>query len=367
MSVTIRPYRRGGWEVDIRFTWPDGSEFRERRKAPVSTKNQARRWGRTREQFLLERGPKRGRKEVPTLAEFAPRFLEEYAEANRQKPSGIAAKETILRVHLEPPLGKKKLDAINNEDVQRVKWNLCDKAPKTVNNVLSVLNTLLKVAVAWEVIERMPCMIKLLPVPRTDASFHDFDEYERLVEAAKRTDERAYLIVLLGGEAGLRCGEMMALEGSDIDFSKRQLQVARSDWKGNVTTPKGGRPRRIPMTRRLTKALQAHRHLRGPLVMYQDDGSPLTQKVVRNLVQRAARRANVSNEGVHVLRHTFCSHLAMKGAPARAIQELAGHADLGTTQRYMHMSPAAVDSAIRLLEKPISVPTFGDIVETGST
>jgi len=101
--------------------------------------------------------------------------------------------------------------------------------------------------------------------------------------------------------------------------------------------------------------------------MYQDDGSPLTQKVVRNLVQRAARRANVSNEGVHVLRHTFCSHLAMKGAPARAIQELAGHADLGTTQRYMHMSPAAVDSAIRLLEKPISVPTFGDIVETGST
>ena len=101
--------------------------------------------------------------------------------------------------------------------------------------------------------------------------------------------------------------------------------------------------------------------------MYQDDGSPLTQKVVRNLVQRAARRANVSNEGVHVLRHTFCSHLAMKGAPAKAIQELAGHADLSTTLRYMHMSPAAVDSAIRLLEEPIPVPTFGDIVETGST
>ena len=40
----------------------------------------------------------------------------------------------------------------------------------------------------------------------------------------------------------------------------------------------------------------------------------------------------------------------MRGAPARAIQELAGHRDLGTTQRYMHLSPAALDSAIRLLE-----------------
>jgi site-specific recombinase XerC len=40
----------------------------------------------------------------------------------------------------------------------------------------------------------------------------------------------------------------------------------------------------------------------------------------------------------------------MKGAPARAIQELAGHSELGMTQRYMHLTPAAVDAAIRLLE-----------------
>ena len=54
--------------------------------------------------------------------------------------------------------------------------------------------------------------------------------------------------------------------------------------------------------------------------------------------------------GVHILRHTFCSHLAMRGASARAIQELAGHQDVATTQRYMHLSPAALDAAIRLLE-----------------
>ena len=67
-------------------------------------------------------------------------------------------------------------------------------------------------------------------------------------------------------------------------------------------------------------------------------------------MRRVARRAKVQ-KGVHILRHTFCSHLAMQGAPSRAIQELAGHRDLGTTQRYMHLSPAALEAAIRLLER----------------
>jgi len=66
---------------------------------------------------------------------------------------------------------------------------------------------------------------------------------------------------------------------------------------------------------------------------------------------RAAGRANLHHVGGQVLRHTFCSHLSMRGAPVRAIQELAGHQELGTTQRYMHLSPAAIDSAIRLLDQ----------------
>ena len=79
-------------------------------------------------------------------------------------------------------------------------------------------------------IERTPCAIKLLHASKPTAGFYDFDEYERLVEAGTG-DEQACLIVWLGGEAGLRCGEMMALQWSEVDLTKRQLCVARSEWK----------------------------------------------------------------------------------------------------------------------------------------
>jgi integrase len=101
----------------------------------------------------------------------------------------------------------------------------------------------------------VPCSIKLLKAPKGDASFHDFEEFERLVEAA-RSEAPALLVALLGGEAGLRCGEIMGLEWTDVDFAKRQLTVARSEWKGQVTMPKGGRIRYVPMTRRLVEALR---------------------------------------------------------------------------------------------------------------
>ena len=169
----------------------------------------------------------------------------------------------------------------------------------------------------------------------------------------------------MAGEAGLRLGEMVALEWSDIDFVKRQVCVQRSAWKGHVASPKSGRLRYIPLTIRLAAALRDHRHLRGHLVLYQDDGSPLTEGLVQGFVKRAAQKAGVFNNGPHMLRHTFCSHLAMRGAPARAIQELAGHQNLTTTQRYMHLSPAALDSAIRLLDQPAVLQSFGDILETG--
>jgi site-specific recombinase XerD len=212
----------------------------------------------------------------------------------------------------------------------------------------------------------MPCVIRLLRATTPAARSHDFTEYERLVKAATAEDRQALMVVLLGGDAGLRCGEMMALERDDLDFQKQRICVQRSDWKGHVTVPKGGRLRYVPMTMRLRAALRDHRHLRGKRVLCRRDGTALTQKIVQDYVRRSAQKAGVKN-GVHLLRHAFCSRLAMLGAAPRVIQELAGHENWSTTERYMHLIPGQADAAIRLLEQPKGRENRGDIVETGSS
>jgi integrase len=378
MTVRIREWKKGkqvGFEVDIRFTYPDGTSFRRRYKAPIESKSAAKRWGEARERELLLRPSpaalakqEETRKEVPTLEEFGPRFIEGYARANRHKASGIATKQCILKQHLYRLLGTKKLDAISDEDVQRVKADLAAKSRKTVNNVMSVLNKLLKVAVKWKVIDALPCSIELVKVSNPVPSFYEFEEYERLVQAAQRFDSSTLVVVLLGGDAGLRRGEMIGLRWSDVDFRRQQLVIAQAVWAGVVDAPKSGHGRIVPMTDALAAALNRHRHLRGERVLYTCDGQPVTAKILRSWVASAQRRANlaVATGALHILRHTFCSHLAMRGAPAKAIQELAGHENLMTTLRYMHLSPAARVGAIKLLNQrgaAADADAFGDIVE----
>jgi site-specific recombinase XerD len=71
-----------------------------------------------------------------------------------------------------------------------------------------------------------------------------------------------------------------------------------------------------------------------------DEYEKVTGVLLAKWMRRAQRRAGLEvTGGLHILRHTSCSRLAMAGAPALAIKELAGHTSLTTTMRYMHLSP----------------------------
>lgn len=346
------------WIVDVNFEHPDGRRERVRKVSPVQTQRGAERYERDVRSALLdgsfgkeEQGP------APTIEQFQTRFIDDWCRANKQKPSGVESKESVYRRYLVPIFGARRLDTLTPADEDRLKKRMIKLSTSTYNNAASVMNSTLKAAVRWRVIPYIPHRFALLKRDKRRAKFYDFDEYSWLVDAAQKIDPRIHLTVLLGGDAGLRRGEIIALEWSDVDLRRGQLTIERSEWKGEVTATKGMKVRVVPMTQRLQKALAAFRHLRGDRVLYADGGSTVTAKVLQKWMARAQRRANLRATGaIHILRHTFCSHLAMKGAPALSIRHLAGHEDLQTTLGYMHLARGETERAIELLETPHAAP-----------
>lgn len=371
MSIKIRQriYRETNtatWQADIHVKLLDGRKIRERSKVPGATsRSAALKWAQERERWLIVHGHETPTaptpQQVPTFAEFSRRFLAEYAVANRLKPSTISNQSTLLHNYLVPHLGDRPLDQLHEPDVQRLKAALHSLAPATVNNALTLLSTMLKTAAQWGLIAPPP-RIRMLKEPSPAFSFYDDETFERLVAAAASIGPICLLVVLLGGEAGLRAGEILALRMRHCDLRRGLLRIEENEWQGHIGTPKGQRTRHVVMTTRLRATLldlATNHPAPDSRLVRRQDGTAATKRVIDGWLHRAQRAAGLPLKGPHVLRHTFCSRLAASGAAPRAIQELAGHRHSTTTDRYLHLTPRALQTAIDLLEaRPPANPSI---------
>jgi integrase len=371
--VTRRSRKTGAvrqyWMVDVVFEYPDGRIERHRKVSPVHSRRGAESFEQQLRASLLTRtfGRKEGEEEgeevpeIPTLAQYEEQFIE-YCEANKYKPSGIDSKKAALKNYLLPQFPNKRLNEFDEGDEVVLKKAMKELSPSTYNNAASILNSVLSAAKKSKVIEKVPYHFTLMKRQKGRPRFYDYDQYSWLVEAGQKLDRRIEIVVLLGGDAGLRRGEIIALEWPAVDLRRGLITVEQSEWKGKVTETKGMEYRVIPMTKGLREALQAHHHLRVERVLYTNEGETVTAKVLQRWMSKAQRRAHLRATGaIHILRHTFCSHLAMRGAPALAIQRLAGHQNLSTTLGYMHLADGEKERAIRLLDdRPLPTIKDGD-------
>ncbi|MCP4449333.1 MAG: site-specific integrase [Myxococcales bacterium] len=338
------------WMIDVDYKHPSGRRQRVRKVAPVQTRREAERYEHQLRRELADGSYGESEVAVPTLEAFAREFLI-YAGANN-KPSGVAAKEGALRVHLVPALGRHALHKITEKELEYFK---ADKlraglSPKTINNLLSILRQLLVVATEWGFIANVP-RVRWLKVPKPIFDFLDFEEASRLVEGASAEPEWQTMI-WLALKTGLRLGELRALQWDDVDLVAGRLVVRHSAWKQHLGTPKNGRTREAPLSAQTVKRLRAHRHLRGDFVFCRMDGAMLTKEQCKWPLWRACKRAGLRRVGWHPLRHTFASHLVMRGVPLKAVQELMGHSTIEMTMRYSHLSPDVRSDAVALLDDP---------------
>ena len=121
-----------------------------------------------------------------------------------------------------------------------------------------------------------------------------------------------------------------------------------------MSTTKSQRIRHVPLTRDLRETLLGARRGEG-LVFPNDDGEPWNPDAAARALHRRCARANVRPIGWHILRHTFASHLAIKGISLRVIQDLLGHSTIAMTERYAHLTSSSLHDAVRVLEPPLEV------------
>jgi integrase/recombinase XerD len=166
-------------------------------------------------------------------------------------------------------------------------------------------------------------------------------EVESLIEAAQGVTPRSLrdraLVELLYG-AGLRVGEAVALDRGRVDLENRVVRCLG----------KGDKERIVPLGRQAADALRRYLsrgrpHLdrrRRPELFLNAQGGALTRAGAFLILRRLAGKAGLEPARVHphLLRHSFATHLLEGGADLRSVQEMLGHADLGTTELYTHVS-----------------------------
>ena len=229
---------------------------------------------------------------------------------------------------------------------------------RSISSRLAALRSFYRYAMREGIVEADPWSAALTPrLPRRLPQVLGVHDVEHLIEEAATEDTQRALvlrdvaIVETAYAAGLRISELSGAQLADLDLARGELRVMGKGRKERVTLL-GGPARRaleayLGEGRPALKAKAAGAPDGGTLFL-NARGAPLGVRGLRYRLDRLMRAADLpSGSSPHTLRHSFASHLLEGGADLRVVQELLGHASLGTTQIYTHVSPSRLRSAYR--------------------
>lgn len=354
--MAIRRIKKSWW-VDFQF---DGLRYRKR--SPDNSRQGASAYEALLRHKLARGEPLRVREvrqRDQTFATFATTWLETYVRSNN-KHSEQLSKKYALSASLIPFFGNKQIGQIKSFDIERYKAQQVQQGfkNKTITNRLTVLNKCLVTAYEWLELDGAPPKIKWPKWTLPEIDYLSPAECELLLRHANGVMSTMVLMAL---RTGMRQGELRGLQWSSIDWLTRSVVVrhSRDDHSGTLVVPKNGRSRHIPLDVDVYEMLHERKKDDG-YVFLAPDGQAFNNDRLNDAIRRLCKHASLRKIGWHTLRHTFASHLAMRGVPLPIIKELLGHANITTTMRYAHVAPSALRTAIEMLNPKTMVATdFG--------
>ncbi len=284
-------------------------------------------------------------KRCPTFSDYAARWIEHYAKIHKAA-STVLKDRQILRDHLIPVLGSKKLLEVKRKDIRDLKTQLCNEkgfAAQTVNNILGLVHKIFDGAVSEdELIPMNPVSgVKRVQSVRRQFKFWTFEEKDRFLSYCRTENWELFQIVALATETGLRPMEIKGLQRDCLDFENGEV-IVRRNWctKTNQLNPytKTKRDRKVPMSPALFQILADKRFLPADAFVFQG----VTNSFGAMKLQPMAIQASVTPIRFHDLRHTFASHLAMRGVPMIKVMDLLGHTKMDSTLIYAHLAPSSL-------------------------
>lgn len=375
--MTVRTEQHAGKArlvIDILYTDArTGRRARYRRDAEVQTKAAAaaeerRLWAEIAQKGYLERpgGPARAPRGAPPAAGPAPKAeapAEPFTFGDALKlfratkaVTGIKATtlrgyEVTFKAYLEPRFGRLAASAVDHAAVGELDADLVKAglSPAARGNVQIALRSVLRCAVEAKKLAAMPDLPELPKAGKKVVRPPSREDVELVLSKAGPAARRALLIA---ADAGLRAGEIRGLRWCDVDLDKGALYVRQTIYRGKADTPKSGHEREVPLTPRLAAELG---RARDPDVPGEAPVAPTSHGKVwgefglRQAFARAVRRTGLPKARLHDLRHFFVTQCFAVGGDAPTVRELAGHADLATTQRYAHTAAERKHDLVRRL------------------
>lgn len=219
---------------------------------------------------------------------------------------------------------------------------------RTINLEMDGIKTMLNLAIQWGYLKENP-MRHVKPLKIEDAKPVRFLTIEECNKFLKNTPPELYPAYFTFLHTGMRKAELENLMWNDVDFKRRKIFIRpKENWH-----PKTGN-REIPMgdslLRVLTKLMQKRENISPDAYVLTFKNYGNSHNRLRTELIKIAKKAGITDlTKIHTLRHTFASHLVMKGIDLPTVKELMGHSDIETTMIYAHLSPEHLSDAVNKL------------------